>query len=87
MVIPNSQGNRKQCLHELHDCPYSGHLGVAKTQKAMIGCIGGKPYAKTCFSISDIAQFVREITATPIRNQVVCFSHCRFLAEDGKALM
>ena len=35
LVIPNSQNLRKQCLHELHDCPYSGHLGVTKTQKAV----------------------------------------------------
>ena len=34
LVIPNSQDLRKQCLHELHNCPYSGHLRVA-TQKAM----------------------------------------------------
>ncbi len=25
------------------------------------------------------------IGVVPIRNQVVCFSRCRFLAEDGKA--
>ena len=26
---------RHQCLHELRNCPYSGRLGVAKTQKAI----------------------------------------------------
>ena len=35
LVIPDSHDLRKQCLHEMHDCPYSGHLGVTKTQKAM----------------------------------------------------
>ena len=35
LVIPDSQSFRKQCLRELHDCPYSGHLGVTKTQKAI----------------------------------------------------
>ena len=35
LVIPDSQGLRKQCLHELHNCPYSGHLGITKTQKAV----------------------------------------------------
>lgn len=35
LVIPDSSGLRKQCLRELHNCPYSGHLGVIKTQKAI----------------------------------------------------
>ena len=35
LVVPDSQDLRKQCLRELHDCPYSGHLGVNKTQKAV----------------------------------------------------
>ena len=35
LVVPDSQTLRKQCLHKLHNCPYSGHLGVPKTQKAM----------------------------------------------------
>ena len=35
LIIPDSQNLRKQCLHELHHCPYSGHLSITKTQKAM----------------------------------------------------
>ena len=35
LVIPDSQNLRKQCLHELHNCQYSGHLGITKTLKAM----------------------------------------------------
>ena len=33
LIISDSQNLRKQCLHECHNCPYSGHLGVTKTQK------------------------------------------------------
>jgi len=53
----------------------------------MVGYVGGKAFAKACFSISKTAHFVRETTPTPIRNQVVGFSHCRFLVEDEKASM
>lgn len=35
LIIPDSSGLRNQCLHELHNCSYSGHLGVTKTQKAV----------------------------------------------------
>ena len=35
LIIPDSGDLRKQCLQEMHDCPYSGHLGVIKTQKAI----------------------------------------------------
>ena len=35
LVMPDYLNLRKQCLHEMHNCPYSGHLGVTKTQKAM----------------------------------------------------
>jgi hypothetical protein len=62
-------------------------LAWPKLRRLWIGCIGGKAFAKACFSISNIAHFVRETTATPIRNQVVGFSHCEFLVEDVKALV
>lgn len=35
LVIPDYRDLRLQCLRELHNCPYSGHLGVTKTQKAV----------------------------------------------------
>ena len=35
LIIPDFQNLRKQCLQEVHNCPYSGHLGVAKTQKTI----------------------------------------------------
>jgi transposase InsO family protein len=31
VVVPNADGLRRHILFELHDCPYSGHFGVAKT--------------------------------------------------------
>ncbi len=33
LVIPNYDGLRRECLESVHDTPYSGHPGVAKTTK------------------------------------------------------
>eukprot|EP00877_Chromochloris_zofingiensis_P013317 jgi/Chrzof1/8239/Cz03g02190.t1 len=35
LVLPNHDGLRQEVLEELHDAPYSGHLGVTKTTKAV----------------------------------------------------
>ena len=35
LVVPDFRKLRKTCIHELHDCPYSGHMGVTKAQKAV----------------------------------------------------
>jgi hypothetical protein len=35
LVIPDSADLRKQCLQELHDVPYSGHVGVNKTYRSV----------------------------------------------------
>lgn len=32
LVIPDHMNLKKQCLQQVHNCPYSGHLGVNKTQ-------------------------------------------------------
>ena len=76
LVIPDSQILRKQCLHELHNCPYSCHPGIIRLRRPWKGCTGGKACVKTCVSISETAQNVRKTRQTAIRNQVVCFSRC-----------
>eukprot|EP00877_Chromochloris_zofingiensis_P003160 jgi/Chrzof1/12845/Cz07g09130.t1 len=36
LVLPDHDGLRQEVLEELHDAPYSGHLGVTKTTKAVL---------------------------------------------------
>jgi hypothetical protein len=35
VVVPNDTVLRQRIVAETHDCPYSGHLGVVRTQKAL----------------------------------------------------
>jgi hypothetical protein len=35
LVVPDALDLRKSILYELHDAPYSGHMGIAKTLKAV----------------------------------------------------
>jgi hypothetical protein len=35
VAVPNARGLRRSILHDLHDAPFSGHPGVAKTLKAV----------------------------------------------------
>ena len=50
LVIPDSQNLRKQCLHKLHNCPYSGHLGIPRLRRPWKGCTGGKAPSRHCLS-------------------------------------
>jgi transposase InsO family protein len=36
MVVPDIDGLREQLLREMHDAPYSGHIGVSKTRRAVM---------------------------------------------------
>lgn len=33
LAIPNADNLRQECLHECHDAPYAGHMGITKTTK------------------------------------------------------
>ena len=35
LVVPRVANLRRECIKELHDTPYSGHMGVTKTEKAV----------------------------------------------------
>ena len=35
LVVPNALNMRAKIMYELHDAPYSGHVGITKTEKAV----------------------------------------------------
>ena len=84
LVISDSQNLRKQCTSCI-----TAHtvviLVLPRLRRPGKGCTGGKTCVKTCDSILETAQNVRRTKQTVIRNQVVCCSHCRSLAEGGRA--
>ena len=57
LVLPKVGNLRQECMRELHDTPLSGHLGVTKTQKAVMRLFWWpsvrqevKQYVLTCHS-------------------------------------
>ena len=57
LVVPKVGNLRQECMPEMHDTPLSGHLGVTKTQKAVMGLFWWptvskdvKHYVQTCHS-------------------------------------
>ena len=35
LVLPDADALRQEVLHEMHDPPFSGHVGIRKTRKAV----------------------------------------------------
>ena len=72
ICVPDHLNLKQKILYEMHNAPYSGHLGTGNTERNITRATGGQTFKKMSSSMSKHVPSVKDTENLPIKHMGNC---------------